>query len=274
MVTMVQKKQKITGCYFIKLLFVTSVVVMLAITSVNAAPLKINFEGAFSVWNHDPKGIIQYEGDEISINDDLSLGNRNDYSLWFKFDHPAPIIPCLKVEYTPIQIEDESSSLQSVKFANEDIQNVYSSKLEFDTFDINLYFHLPIIKLISLKALDITYGLNLRFLNGQALISGLNTSNVLTEAVHSFSSPMPMIQFGVSLTPIDAISLITDFRATNYSGHHWYDVVTKLHLSAPGIKYVFLGVGYRYQDIKLDGFKDITADQTMQGWFGEVGFRF
>jgi len=240
------------------------------IITIPAYALPFRIEGAVGIWNHDPNGMINYNGDDIELNTDLSLSDRNDISLWFRIEHPVPMLPDIKVQYTPIKVKDTNSTNRVFVFGGHSFDDAVRSELEMDIFDVQLYNHLPFLQLASLKSLDITYGLNFRFLNASAFIEEIKSVDARSR---SFSTPLVMLCGGFRIAPVDRFSLIGDIQGTAYNGKHWYDITAEVQV-APINKYVFLGIGYRYQDFKIDDVEDVTADQTMQGWFAELGFRF
>jgi len=239
------------------------------VVTLPAYALPFRIEGAVGVWNHDPNGMINYNGDDIELNNDLSLGDRNDINVWFRIEHPVPLIPDLKVQYTPIKVKDSNSISRKLSFGDHPFENAINSELELDILDVQLYNHLPFLEMASLEMLDITYGLNLRLLNANAFIEEVQTLNARSK---SFSTPLAMLSVGFRIAPVSSFSLVGELKGTAYSGNHWYDATAGIQV-APFIDFVFLGVGYRYQDYKMDDIKDVTADQTMQGWFAELGFR-
>jgi len=240
------------------------------VITIPAYALPFRLEGAVGIWNHDPNGMINYNGDDVELNNDLALSDRNDINLWFRIEHPVPMIPDIKVQYTPIKVKDSTSTNRPFTFGGHSYENAIRSELEMDIIDVQLYNHLPLLQMASLKSLDITYGMTFRFLNANAFIKDVQTVDARSR---SFSTPLAMLCAGFRIAPCDCFSLVGDFQGTSYSGNHWYDVTAGVQV-APLTKHIFLGIGYRYQDFKLDDIQDVTADQTMQGWFAELGFRF
>jgi outer membrane protein len=238
--------------------------------TIPAYALPFRIEGAIGIWNHDPNGMINYNGDDVELNTDLSLSDRNDINLWIRVEHPIPMIPDIKLQYTPIKIKDSNSANRLFKFGGYNFDDGIRSEMEMDIIDVQLYNHLPFLQMTSLKSLDITYGLTFRFLNANAFIEEIQTVNARSR---SFSTPMALLCAGFRVAPVSSFSLIGDFQGTAYSGNHWYDVTAEVQI-APFTEHIFLGIGYRYQDFKIDNVQDVTADQTMQGWFAELGFRF
>ncbi|ETR71528.1 MAG: hypothetical protein OMM_08062 [Candidatus Magnetoglobus multicellularis str. Araruama] len=241
--------------------------VSIAMNSAHALPFKI--EGAVGVWNHDPNGMINYQGDNIELNTDLGLSDRNDMNLWIRIEHPVPMLPDIKIQYTPIKVKDNNTTNRPFTFGANPFDGALYSEMEMDIIDLQLYNHLPFLQMASLKSLDITYGLNFRFLNASAFIEEVQTIDARSR---SFSTPLAMICGGFRVSPVNSFALAGDFQGTSYNGNHWYDVTAEIQL-APFSDHIFMGIGYRYQDFKLDEVQDVTADQTMQGWFCEVGFR-
>ncbi|KPA11900.1 conserved hypothetical protein, secreted [Candidatus Magnetomorum sp. HK-1] len=252
------------------IILVTLLAMLLSILSIPAYALPFKIEGALGMWNHDPNGMINYQGSDVKLNSDLSLGERNDMNIWLRIEHPVPMLPDVKIQYTPIKVKDNGSPNRPFVFGGKTFDEALHSEMEMDIIDVQFYNHLPFIKMLSLKGLDVTYGLTFRFLNAKAFINEVQS---LTEQSRSFSTPMPLMTAGFNIAPVSSFAINGEFHAMTYSGNHWYDVTAKLQLS-PFSEYVFMGLGYRYQDFKLDDVQDVTSDQSMQGWFGEIGFRF
>jgi len=249
---------------------ISLLVIVFSTMTASAYALPFKIEGAIGVWNHDPNGMINYQGDDVHLNSDLSLKDRTDMNLWLRVEHPVPMLPDIKIQYTPIKVDDNNTPNRPFIFGGKNFDEAIHSELEMDIIDVQLYNHLPFIQLASLKGLDVTYGMTFRFLNATAFIDEIQT---LDSKSRSFSTPMPLLTAGFNIAPMSSFSLNGEFMAMTYSGNHWYDVTAKLHLS-PFSEFIFMGIGYRYQDFKLDDVQDVTADQTMQGFFGEIGFRF
>ena len=74
------------------------------------------FECALGIWSHNPDGYVSYNGDNIELKDDLELGERRDWQMRFRVEHPVPLVPHLKVQYTPIEIHDESTIEKGFSF--------------------------------------------------------------------------------------------------------------------------------------------------------------
>ncbi|MBF0451626.1 MAG: TIGR04219 family outer membrane beta-barrel protein [Candidatus Magnetomorum sp.] len=245
-------------------------VIFLAFLTLPAYALPFKIEGAIGVWNHDPNGMINYQGNDVQLNSDLSLKDRNDMNLWVRVEHPIPMLPDIKLQYTPIKVKDDNSPNRPFIFGGTTFDEALHSELEMSIIDVQLYNHLPFLQMASLKGLDVTYGMTFRFLNATAFISEVQSLN---EKSRGFSTPMPLLCAGFNFAPLSSFAINGEFQATTYSGNHWYDVTAKLQL-APFSEYIFLGLGYRYQDFKIDNIQDVTTDQTLQGFFAEMGFRF
>jgi len=253
-----------------QLITILLIVLGVFIITIPAYALPFRIEGAIGIWNHDPNGMINYNGDDVELNNDLALSDRNDLNLWFRIEHPVPMLPDIKVQYTPIKVKDSNSSNRQFVFGGHPFDDAVRSEIEMDIIDVQLYNHLPFLQMASLKSLDVTYGMSFRFLNANAFIEEIQAVDARSR---SFSTPLAMICAGFRVAPVNSLSLIGDFQGTAYSGNHWYDITAEVQI-APLNEHLFLGIGYRYQDFKIDNIQDVTADQTMQGWFAELGCRF
>jgi len=265
--------QKILKIYSILILIVSITLNVSFADNEVVDSLGFSIQGAIGVWNHDPGGLINYNGDNINISDDLALSNCNDFQIWFGIEHPVPFFPDIKLQYNPIRFSEDTNTQKTLKFGQTDYESIFNSEVDLDILDITLYKHIPALKLLTAKAVDITYGTTIRYLNGKAAINGIDLNNTNIRTLRNFDNPMILLYAGVNISPIDKFSLLSEVRGMAYSGNHWYDIMAEIKI-LPLNKYTFIGLGYRYQDMELDDVSDVTACQRIQGLFLETGFTF
>jgi outer membrane protein len=247
----------------------------------------IKFEVALGMWNHKPDGMIQYNGDELDLNDQLSFDGENDLQFWVRLDHPVPVIPNIKIQRNSIGSQSDFIANGQFSFAGINfgtVQNVpVHAEMDITLTDLIFYYHLPFLETVSIDTFDINFGIDLRLVDGKAVVEeratqsllnqfGINTNISLQSDSKDFSTTMPLLYLAAKISPIDAIALIAEARGISYDGDHWYDYSLELQL-APFVDFVFLGIGYRYMDILFKDVSDVNADQTIQGAFAEIGFR-
>ena len=232
------------------------------------AGLKI--EAAMGGWMPSFGGDLSYQGD--NLNDSLLGFGDHDSELMARIqvEHPLPLIPDMALKFSPLSM-DGSASGSSFTFGNQVYNNgSHTSELQLDTTDLTLYYHLPLLETASLNTFDLRGGLTVRRVEG--FVSIIQDSDGLQRS-SDFSTYMPMIYAGVTVAPVDWLSLSLDVNGIAYGGHHWYDTSIAAQYGFMG-NWAFLGVGYRTQNLALDDLDRVNVDVTVSGPFAELGIKF
>ncbi len=191
------------------------------------------------IWQSGIDGSIDYKGDGLNT----SYEDTYNYRLYFKFEHPIPLIPNASLRFSNIDVEGSG-----------DNENV-----NLKTMDYTLYYEFLDNSIVSFDA-----GVTLRMLEGTYEDGSTN---------ESFSAPLPMgylsAEVGLPLFPLKGFAMV---NAIGLAGDVYSDAeVGVAYMINPG--YVLdwsIRAGYRVQQLDLDDIDGVSADATIEGAF--VGF--
>lgn len=249
-------------CRFVVL---TSVLVMvLSILPQRAAALGL--EAAVGYWRQDPSGNIQFNGDQLDLEDDLGYDAEYKPFGRVKVDLPG-LLPNIYLMATPLQFEETTTRNITFNFGSQSFAaNVpYRSKLKLDHYDIALFYALPFVEKATLGKFNAELGLDVRIIDFDVEVTQDMTG---TSAGESFILPVPLGYVGFQLKPIKWLALEGEVRGIAFSASHYVDVIGRLKIQPFGP--FFVAGGYRFEDLKVDH-QSVDASMTFQGPFVEIG---
>lgn len=247
---------------FNKALAMAALMVASTVSHAEFLGLEIGIAG----WRASPGGWVQDEksasSDKLGFGNDLHLGDETTGFAWLRVVHPLPLIPNLKLNYTPLKFDGSGQS--NFTFKGQTFTGDVSSKAEFDQLDVILFYNL----LDTGLTLDL--GLNIKVLDGYVKTTEQTTSQ--SEKI-DFTAPIPMLYGNVGFNvPMTAVRLGLEGSAISYSGNRLTDLKAS-------VRYTFVGVlgveaGYRALNVKLDDVKDVSADFKATGPYLGVAAKF
>ncbi|RLJ70628.1 outer membrane protein [Hydrogenivirga caldilitoris] len=233
-----------------------------------ALPL-VNIDLSIGAMSHDPSGYVQYQGDKVDLKDDFGLDKKTKPFARAKIE--IPIVPNLYLQYIPMEFKGRKN--KSFTYGGYTFTGTVDTKVKVDHYDVGLYYNLPFIGAATGGLFDPEIGINVRILDFEGTVKELTTSHTESK---SATIPVPMGYAGLSLN-LPYVSLIGELRGITYAGNRYYDVTGEVRLkpiSVPGMASLFIGVGYRYEQLKLDDVSDINADLKIKSLFANVGVSF
>ena len=146
-------------------------------------------------WEYDISGTARYQtsnsANDIDVNDDLGYDDDNLTSFYVILEHPAPLIPNVKVVST--NIDSDANGVLTRDFTWGDIsfpvsENV-SSEVQLDQIDVTLYWRI----LDNVANFDL--GINAKYLDMDATITGETAGSDNANV----SGIVPMLYAGVGI---------------------------------------------------------------------------
>ncbi len=256
----------------------------LAIFSAPVLSFAISISGSVGFINESPSGYINYHSggasDNVDVKNNLGLSSKTKPWVRIKINTDGiPILPSFEFGYLPVKF-DGSASNQNFTYDGYNFKGNVSSSIKMDHYDIFGYYHLPFIRTASKGILNPKLGLGVRIVDFSATVSGTVTSSSQTQTVSkSATLPIPMLYAGLDVRPVPSLHGDFHVKGVGYGSNLYYDVVGEAKIYPTFIKnssvgnHVFLGVGYRYEEVKIDA-KSIKSDIKIDGPFAEVGVVF
>lgn len=242
---------------------------LLATSTVAQAEL-IGIEVGIAGWQASPSGWVESEKGsafgQVDLERDLHLDDQTAGFAWVRLVHPIPLLPNLKVSYTPLKFEGSGRTDRSFSFgggtpigASEQVD----SELQLNQWDAIFFYNL----LDNLVELDL--GLNIKVLDGSVRATGETSGTTSVD----FTVPVPMLygRLGADL-PFTGLYVGVEGSVLALDSHRIAD-------AKAGIRYTFASVigleaGYRVLKLKLDDLADISADFEATGPYLGVMAKF
>ncbi len=252
-----------------KLLSIAAISALLT-TAANADFLRV--EGAVGAWQTSPTGTIAYNNNpSFDIADTAGLEDSTNMYAWVYLKHPVPIVPNVRLEYVNPTFDGK---IASIDWDGNTYASV-SNTLSMTQYDAVLYYNI----LDNLFWMTVDLGLDVKFIDGNYKISAdaLNSSAAVDQ---DFSMVMPLAYArGRVQIPVTNIGIEVLARGMSYSDNTVVDAEIKIDYTMDFIPVVQPGVelGYRYQQVKLDGGSlglDANFDTTFSGIYGGIMVRF
>ena len=241
----------------------------------------VSISGGVGAWREKPSGWIEYANTSLSgvdtkvdVKDDLHLGDETKAFGWFKLSG-IPIFPDVKVKYTPMSFTGSGATSKTFIFGDLIVPagTQVASKLEANQFDITLTYGVPFIGFATAGRVSAEWGVNVKVIDGYARVRYLDpVTNQWQEDSKSATIPVPMLHVGGEIRPIELVSLSAGGNWIGYGGSSFYDWEAEVKVYP--VKNLFVGVGYRYQRLKIDDISDVSSDLKVKGAFFEAGFTF
>lgn len=211
--------------------------------------------------------IQEYNGDigrsRISVDNDLSLDDSTRGYFYLAIEHPIPIVPNVKFQYTNIDTDGDGrvnagDVFDDVNFPNaEDV----ASDVDLSFADLTLYYEL----LDNWLNLDL--GVTARYFDGDARIRGL-TSGIEESVDFQFVLPLAYGKAQFDL-PLTGLSIGAEVNGIAYSGNHLVDVAAKISYQTDILPLIDIGVevGYRVLDLETDDAGELNSNIDASGPF-------
>ncbi len=245
--------------------------VLLAVFAIfSTAPIAsaIGIEGAVGWWSQGPEGDISYQGDSLSLEDDLKYSKEWQISGRLKIDMPL-FIPNIYLMATQMRFDGEGMKAAGFEFGGITFQSVsFDSELILDNYDVALYYGMPFLETATLGRLNAEAGINLRVIDFRATVT---QDAILTTQSQTFTYIVPTVYLGAQFKPIELINFEGEIRGITYAASRFYELIGRIKVKPFGP--AFIAGGYRYQDIKVDD-NDVIADIKIGGPFFEAGLEF
>ena len=227
------------------------------------AAMGVEVRGAVGMWSPGFEGEVDFKDNALSTNDSVDLGKDARLFFWLALEHPAPLIPCVKLSY--VDLDGRGDFWADIWGQPGPAQADISARI----IDLTLYWHLPLVRGATLGGVDVTYGLNGRWLATDMTLRERLLE--LDQARRTSDELDLMLYAGVRVRPVEWLSLEAEARGVTLTGHDWRDLKAGVQLYP--VEHFFLGLGYR--DILAgEDLENTNLELSARGWYGEVGFSF
>jgi outer membrane protein len=214
-----------------------------------------------SYWDSDLSGDAAKNNDLVDVENDLDLDSDTNANLTAYFEHPVPLLPNVRLNYT--RIEQSGRGELSASFGNVAGGLEVDSDLDLTQFDVTLYYEL----LDNWVNLDL--GLTARNLEGELTIQETAPGGDFTRTEVDGVVPMGYLAARFDL-PLTGVSVGGEVNLISFDGDSVYDY------NAYGqyqLSLLQLRAGYRQISIDYED-SDDGLDIELGGPFVSAGLTF
>ncbi len=243
-----------------KLLLITGASLVLAAPFANADIVGLGAN--VSYWNSDLSGTATNRNSAIDVEDDLNLDSDSNANLSAYIEHPIPLLPNVRLNYTSIK-QNGRGEVGASAFDGIPPGAEVDSELDLDQFDITLYYEL-LDNWVNLDA-----GLTVRTFDGELLVEERFPGNQVSRTTVDGTLPMGYLAARFDL-PLTGASVGAEGNFISFDGDSIFDY------NAYG-QYEFavvqLRAGYRQMNIDYEDSND-ALDIKIGGPFVSAGLVF
>lgn len=214
-----------------------------------------------SYWDSDLSGTAATNGSVVDVENDLDLSSDTNANLSAYIEHPVPLLPNVRLNYTVIEQSGRGRlSPEGFDFipGNVDVQ----SSLDLEQLDITLYYEL-LDNWVNLDA-----GITARDLDGELLVQEIGGTAASRTEVDGVI-PMGYLAARFDL-PLTGVSVGAEGNVISFDGDSIYDVNAYGQFE---IAVVTLRAGYREMSIDYEDSND-KLDVEIGGPFISAGVTF
>jgi outer membrane protein len=240
-----------------KLILVAGSVLLMSGTTATADVLGVG--ATVGYWNSDLSGEAGKNGDLVDVENDLDLSSDSNANLEAYFEHPVPILPNVRLNYTRIKQSGDGELSTGYDGVLPGVP--VESELELTQFDATLYYEV-LDNWVNLDA-----GLTVRNLDGELTVRELGGDVSRTE----ISGTVPLAYLAARFDlPLTGLSVGGQANVVSYDGDSIRDLNAygQFQLSA-----VRLRAGYREISIDYED-SDDRLDVELGGPFISAGLTF
>ena len=243
----------------------------LAAAALLATPLSasadiVGFDFGAYGWRASAEGYLQDNGTRADVEDELGLdSSETNTVIWAALEHPLPVLPNLKLQYTPMEFSGSGRLDNSISFDGIDFigSERVDTDLTMDQLDVILYYE------VLDNIVDLDLGLNFKVIDGEITIVGRTSGERYQEDLPGVV-PMVYLNAGVNL-PITNLSLGLEASGIAYSGDRYTDIKASLGYQVAVLK---LEAGYRLQQLVVDDLDGADVDVEVGGPFVGAALKF
>ncbi|MGP4843363.1 TIGR04219 family outer membrane beta-barrel protein [Marinobacter sp. 1Y8] len=212
-------------------------------------------------WDTNSSGTATNKNSVVDVDDDLNLDSDSNVNLTAIFEHPIPIIPNFRLNYT--SISQSGNGQLTTGYDNLPAGVPVHSELDLDQIDLTMYYEL-LDNWVNLDA-----GLTVRSLDGKLTVQ--ERTGTVTASKTEVDAIVPMLYAAARFDlPLTGLSVGAEGSGIKYSDDTLFDVSAYAQFD---ISIVRLQAGYRQMTVDYEDGDD-ALDVDIAGPYASVGLDF
>lgn len=230
--------------------------ILIGLLSLQAQADTIGIRAGGGIWDHDPGGSFRYQGTNADLDDDFNLKDDKEGYFFVQIEHPAPLIPSIRIQSTRLRSTGAGSVGTSFTFGGTtyNASTNVTTELTLDHEDYTLYWQ----PLDNFAVLDL--GITVKSIDGKSSITDGTTLET-----NSFDGYIPMLYTAVGFEPMDSLEFRVEVNTLAAGGNNITDTTAKVNYTTD----FMLGIeaGFRKISVELDDVDQVFADMDFEGPF-------
>ena len=253
-------------------------VLILCLTLACPPTFAAGVEIAIGGWQQSPGGDISYKAlsddDKLDLENDLGYEAENRFMGRVKIDMPL-VMPNIYILAAPMEFEGTGRKDVDFIFGDQNFSGEvdFDSKITLNQYDVGFYWGIPGIRTATLGKFNIDIGLNARFLDLAAEITG-ESADIPGQTIQekeSVTLVVPLIYVAAQIMPTEKFAIEAEARGLAVGGNSLISLMGRLRYQFAGP--AFIAGGYRVDTLDIDE-DDVVVDIGFGGPFLEVGVTF
>ena len=221
-------------------------------------------------WMQEPSGTMSYEDEGWKGADTIRKDDTTKAYAWLLIKHPVPIVPNLRLEYTGISSESDTT-VQTV--VGPPVTTLTTTQFDATEYDAILYYNL----LDNTFWMTLDLGIDIRMFDYTYDVTPVAGTYDGYKSKDSFIVPMGYLRTRVEVPATD-IGFEADIKYIGNGDTQIYDARIKVDYTLDFVPVVqpALEVGYRIQKLDIDE-KDtdnVNVDIEFSGIYAGLMLRF
>jgi len=234
------------------------------------AALGFNVSLGGGLWSQKPSGYLHYNSggqlsSDISVDNDLGLSSKTQGYAWIDIQHPLPVLPDIKIEYSGINTSGSQVLSRSIVYGGKTYQasERVNSSLKLTQTDVIFYYQ-PVNNVIKLRL-----GMDLKAMSLRADLSSANQSSSANGSL-----VVPMLYAGLQADlPLTGLNVAVDGSYIGDGSDYLADYKARIdYVTDVGLG---LQAGYREMALKVGSSRtNPNGDLKFKGAFAGVFYDF
>ncbi|MCK4951396.1 MAG: TIGR04219 family outer membrane beta-barrel protein [Gammaproteobacteria bacterium] len=237
--------------------------ILAGLLSFQAQADTIGFRAGGGIWDHDPGGSFRFQGTNADLDNDFNLKDDKEGYFFVQIEHPAPLIPSVRIQSTKLRSTGTGSVSTSFIFGGTtyNASTNVTTELTLDHTDYTLYWQ----PLDNFAVFDL--GITVKSIDGKSSITDGTTLET-----NSFDGYIPMLYAAIGFEPMDSLEFRLEVNALGADGNSVTDTTAKVSYTTD----LMLGIeaGFRKISIELDDVDQVFANMDFEGPFMGVYMNF
>jgi outer membrane protein len=244
-----------------KLLLMSSLLAISGLTQADTLGLTVGI----NAWQQSFDGAARSgaQGSSIDLENDLNYGDDMGANLYVSFEHPIPLIPNLRAEFTELNVEENNTLIRNINVNGSDYVTAtpFESTTDLSHTDLTAYYEL----LDNWISLDV--GATVRFFQEGIDLSALGQANEI-----EIDYTLPMLYAATKFElPLSGLYVGARANVTNYDDKDVVDYTVNLGYETD----LGLGLELGYRSLTIEeSSRSQEYDVDVDGAYAGVFFHF